>query len=62
VATAFSTAITALGTLGAATTNFEADVTMGLINGSNAGTVTVQAAANGSGTLTIQPGSGCQIQ
>jgi hypothetical protein len=43
-------------------TNFVADVTLGLVNGTNAGTITLQAAANGAGTLTIQPGSYCQLQ
>jgi hypothetical protein len=35
---------------------------MDLVNGSTAGTVQVQAAAQGAGTLTIINGSGCQIQ
>lgn len=62
VVVAFSTPITSLGTAGATATNFPVTVTMGLNNGTNAGTVTVQAAANGTGTLTIQPGSYCTLQ
>ena len=59
-ATAFASPVTALGsgTLAIAT-NLVAHVNLGVINGANAGTVTLQAAANGVGTLTIQPGSFC---
>jgi hypothetical protein len=60
-AVAFSSSMANAGTITTAT-NFVADVTLGLVNGSNAGTVTLQAAANGAGTLTIQPGSYCQLQ
>lgn len=62
VVTAFSSAITAFGTAGATATNFVSYINMGLINGANAGTVTLQAAANGAGTVTIQPGSFCTLQ
>lgn len=61
-ATAFSSAITALGTLTSTATNLPTTITLGVLNGANAGTVALQAAANGSGTLTIQPGSFCTIQ
>lgn len=60
-ATAFSTSMANAGTITTAT-NFHDIVTLGLINGVNAGTVTLQAAANGAGTLTIQPGSFCVQQ
>lgn len=59
-ATAFSTAVTSLGTLGAASTNFVGAVTLSLVNGANAGTVQLQAAANSTGTLTILAGSTCR--
>jgi hypothetical protein len=58
----FSTAITTFGTAGATGTNYVANISLGIINGANAGTVTLQAAANGAGTLTIQPGSFCVMQ
>jgi hypothetical protein len=61
-ATAFATPITAFGTAGAGATNYVLHVALGLYNGVNNGTVTLQAAANGSGTLTIQPGSFCVQQ
>jgi hypothetical protein len=61
-ATAFSTPVTAFGTLGAATTNFTLHIEAGIANGANAGTVALQLAANGAGTLTVQPGSYCRIQ
>ena len=60
-ATAFSTAVANTGTI-TATTNFTDVVDVGLVNGSTAGLVQLQAAANGSGTLTIQPGSYCILQ
>lgn len=59
-ATAFSSAMADAGAV-SPTTNFVAIVTLGLINGANAGTVTLQAAASGIGTLTIQPGSYCNF-
>lgn len=43
-------------------TNFEGILTMGLVNGTNAGTVQVQLAAEGTGTLTLQNGSYCKLQ
>lgn len=60
-ATAFSSAMANAGTITTAT-NFADTVRLGLINGANAGTVQLQAAANGAGTLTIQPGSYCLVQ
>jgi hypothetical protein len=61
-ATAFSSAMNPVGTTVTATTNEMAHIDMGLVNGVNGGTVQVQAAAQGVGTLTIQPGSYCVIQ
>ena len=61
VVTAFSTSMPNAGTITAAT-NFHDTVDLSLINGVNAGLVTLQAAANGAGTLTIQPGSVCTQQ
>jgi hypothetical protein len=58
---AFSTPNSALGALGTAGLNLWAHLTFGLENGVNAGTVALQAAANGTGTLTIQPISSCII-
>lgn len=61
VVTAFSTPMsntTAVTT----TTNFHDTVDLALNNGVNAGTVTLQAAESGAGTLTIQPGSVCTQQ
>jgi hypothetical protein len=60
-ATAFSSSMPNTGTVTAAT-NFDAVLTLGVVNGTTAGAVTLQAAANGVGTLTIQPGSYCQSQ
>lgn len=62
VVTSLSSANTALGTLGATGTDFVAHLSGTLANGANAGTISIQAAANGTGTLTIQPGSFCQLQ
>lgn len=45
-----------------ATTNMSAIMYMGLISGSTAGTVQVRAAAQITGTITIQAGSFCAIQ
>jgi hypothetical protein len=59
--TAFSSSMAQSGTI-TATTNFPAHVRIGVVNGANAGTVTLQAAANGTGTLTIQPGSSCMLR
>jgi hypothetical protein len=44
-----------------ATTNLHAIVTLGLVNGANAGTVQVQGSATGTGTVTVQPGSFCSL-
>lgn len=60
-AVAFSSAMANTGTI-TATTNFVDRVVIGVINGTVAGTVQLQAAANGSGTLTIQPGSYCLVK
>jgi hypothetical protein len=58
---AFSTPMANTGTITTAT-NFTDTVDLGVINGTTAGTVVLQAAANGAGTLTIQPGSYCTMQ
>lgn len=60
VATAFSTSLSETGTPTTAT-NFPLTLTLTLINGANAGTVQLQAAATGVGTVTIVPGS-CVMQ
>lgn len=60
-ATAFSTSLSA-GTAVTATTNLAVRIQFGIVNGVNAGTVTLQAAAQGAGTVTIQDGSYCQVQ
>lgn len=57
---AFSTSLAAAGTP-TITTNFPLKTTMTLINGVNAGTVQLQGAATGTGTITILPGS-CELQ
>lgn len=59
-AVAFSSAMANTGTITTAT-NFHDFVTLNLINGANAGVIQLQAAANGAGTLTIQPGSSCNF-
>jgi hypothetical protein len=43
-------------------TNMLATLFVGFVNGVNSGTLQLQAAANGTGTLTIQPGSYCVFQ
>ncbi len=60
VATAFSTALSEAGTPTTAT-NFPLTLTLTLINGANAGTIQLQAAATGAGTITIIPGS-CSLR
>lgn len=60
-ATAFSSAVANSGTVTTAT-NLPAHIQFSVLNGANAGTVVLQAAANGAGTLTIQPGSYCAMQ
>jgi hypothetical protein len=57
---AFSTAVTEAGTP-TITTNFPMKLTMTLINGANSGTIQLQAAATGVGTITILPGA-CTMQ
>jgi hypothetical protein len=57
---AFSSAMANTGTITTAT-NFHDVVRLSLMNGVNGGTVQLQAAANGVGTLTIQPGSSCAM-
>lgn len=61
VANAFSTKLVGAAAV-TATTNLPAHVTMGLRNGSNAGTVQVQGSATGAGTVTVQAGSFCTLQ
>ena len=60
-ASAFSTSQTA-GTAVTASTLLAVRIDFSLINGTTAGTVTLQAAANGTGTLTLEPGSRCTFQ
>jgi len=60
-ATALSTALANTGTI-TATTNFPDAITIAVENGTTAGTIQLQAAANGAGTLTIQPLSNCRKQ
>jgi hypothetical protein len=60
VATAFGTSLGAVVTTAA--TNFDAEVSLALINGSNAGTVTLQAKSSAAVQLQIQAGSYCKIQ
>lgn len=60
-AVAFSSPIANTGTITNAV-NFPASVYGSIINGANAGAIVLQAAANGAGTLTIQPGSYCIVQ
>lgn len=57
-AVAFSSAVANAGAV-TATTNFTDTLSVAVVNGANAGAIYIQAAANGSGTLTIQPGSYC---
>lgn len=57
---AFSTPIANTGTV-TSTTNFPAMLNAGIINGVNAGTLKVQSASNGVGTLTHQAGSFCNL-
>jgi len=58
---AFGTKLVGAGTI-TATTNLHAHVTMGLRNGTTAGTVQVQGSATGTGTVTVQAGSSCVLQ
>ncbi len=60
-ATGFSSALANSGTITTAT-NFTDTLDLSVLNGTNAGTVQLQMAANGSGTLTVQNGSYCQVQ
>jgi hypothetical protein len=60
-ATTFSSSMANAGTITTAT-NFMAEINFSVINGVNAGTLALQAAANGTGTLTIQLGSYCVMQ
>lgn len=57
-AVAFASSMPNAGTVTTAT-NFMDEVRVSVLNGVNDGTVQLQAAANGAGTLTIQPGSFC---
>lgn len=61
IVTAFSTPFANTGTITTAT-NFTDTIDLTVLNGANAGTVALQAAANGAGTLTIQNGSFCAVQ
>lgn len=59
--TGFSTPVANSGSVTTAT-NFTDTLTVSVVNGTTAGTVQLQAAANGTGTLTVQPGSYCIVQ
>lgn len=60
VATAFSTSLG--NTIITGTTNFDATVSFSLINGVNAGTVTLLAKSSAAAQLQIQAGSFCRVQ
>lgn len=60
-ASAFSTSQTA-GTAVTASTLLAVRINFSIINGTTAGTLTLQAASQGVGTLTLEPGSFCQMQ
>jgi hypothetical protein len=60
-AVGLSVAMSNVGTITSGT-NMLATLFVGFLNGANAGTLQLQAAANGIGTLTIQPGSYCVFQ
>jgi hypothetical protein len=60
VATAYSTSLG--NTIVTATTNFDAVVSFGLVNGLTAGTVQMLAKSSAAAALTIQPGSFCTMQ
>jgi len=61
-ANTYNTALANTGTAIPILSNLVDIIQFSVINGSVAGTVQLQAAANGSGTLTIQPGSNCVVQ
>lgn len=61
VASAFATKLVGNAAV-TATTNLPAQITLGLRNGANAGTVQVQGSATGAGTVTVQAGSFCTMQ
>lgn len=60
-ATAFSTSLTP-GTAVTNAVNLAVRIHFGISNGVNAGTLQLQAASQGTGTVTIQPGSYCRMQ
>lgn len=60
VATAFGTSLGSVVTTAA--TNFDAIVSLMLVNGANAGTVTLQAKSSAAVQLQIQAGSFCRVQ
>ena len=59
--TGFGSSLSGVGN-SISTANIPATITMGLRNGSNADTVQVQAGRSGTGTVTVQKGSYCQMQ
>lgn len=61
-ATAFASALNPVGATVTNGVNERAEIDMGLVNGVNAGTIQLQAAAQGVGTLTIRQGSSCTLQ
>jgi hypothetical protein len=60
--TAFSSAMNPVGAAVTSATNEMARIDLNFVNGVNAGTVQLQAAPQGVGTLTIRQGSSCVLQ
>lgn len=60
--TTYSTLLAQTASAGLLGTNFIDVIEFALINGANVGTVQLQAAANGVGTLSILAGSNCIVQ
>lgn len=58
---AFATALSNAGTV-TASTYFTDQLSLGLVNGANAGTVQVKLAGVATGTITVYKGSYCQVQ
>lgn len=61
-ATAFSSSLNPVGAVVTSGAAEYSTLDLDLRNGANAGTLQVQAAAQGTGTLTVSNASGCQIQ
>lgn len=60
--TVFGTSLSAGTAIGSTAADLTMRVTAGIVNGANAGTINLLAAAQGVGTLTIQPGASCRYQ